>query len=343
MTIIRVLILSLTLIHLNVVKATWLKDHYGRGVRGTTRTGAPQWIAIDRRPSNFRPGVEDGFRLAAFNYPNLPLNLRPVIRNVHSVDHVYAWSNIAHDISNYLKIAYDSQITYKQNNDFVQVREFLTRLFKIDLKAIVNRQYQNPPQPRIAHADYLNENDANLGDAYEGPNDPDNGLNHKLREEALQELDAIDFHNEHFDPTSDFYQQTPTFRANWDHIRNLLEIANSAPANLRYGHAKTNSAIQDNMDPMGGKDGHLTQKEKDWYNMATYLPEVYQFNNLGYLKYKTTSEGNIYQFSSYDYNGYKGKKVKQGRFRYDRNNGVPMLMSSTGGFNSNNRWFIYRF
>ena len=38
----------------------------------------------------------------------------------------------------------------------------------------------------------------------------------------------------------------------------------TAPANLRYGDSRTNSAIREILDPMGKVSGKLTTKEKYW-------------------------------------------------------------------------------
>ena len=44
-------------------------------------------------------------------------------------------------------------------------------------------------------------------------------------------------------------------------IKELLQVLNSAPANLRYGESRTNGSIQDFVDLMGDNTGKPTTKE----------------------------------------------------------------------------------
>jgi len=46
----------------------------------------------------------------------------------------------------------------------------------------------------------------------------------------------------------------------------LLTPLNSAPANLRYGHANTNRIVSDHIDPMGNRVYKITEKEKQYAN-----------------------------------------------------------------------------
>ena len=52
-------------------------------------------------------------------------------------------------------------------------------------------------------------------------------------------------------------------------IKDIFLWANGAPSNLRYGDGSSNSAIQENFDPMGDEYGTITTKESEM--MKTYV------------------------------------------------------------------------
>jgi len=303
--------LFLTILQLNAicVYGTWL---------GRYRNIVPN---IENRPG-FTSVVTRRFKLAAFN------NAGKSVIGKHSLNHVYSWDNILHDISHYLKISYDYARTYRQNNGFIQANLFLNRLFEIDNQAIVRRGYYHlngetiPNPANIMHSDYLvyglyknnpHNNDHNLGD---GPN----GLNHQYRNDVLAKLELLDF----VDEDNNYVKKQKNARL----IRDILKIANSAPANLRYGHSGTNGSIQEKMDPMGDNNGRRTNQEQVWFDMITYKPNVYQYNQNGFL----ISNSGLYIYSSYYYYSKIYENQKLNHQPYNNLNGNPIVMSSTGKF-----------
>ena len=98
-----------------------------------------------RRPQ-FNPtsAVVRGFKRASFNNPNQQ------VAGVHSLDHVYAWNNILHDVSIQMKASYDTQDIL-----FVRQRNFIDKLLEIDPNAVVNTHYFNPVAAPILHSGKL--------------------------------------------------------------------------------------------------------------------------------------------------------------------------------------------
>jgi len=320
------LVVLLALLQFNSAFATntWLESHYG--------------TSIGARPQ-FNPTspLVRGFKTASFNNP------AQQVVGVHSLDHVYAWNNILHDLSIQMKDSYDTQ-----DRSFVRQLNFIDNLFRIDPNAVVNTHYFNQAAALILHSAYLDANNARLGD---GPYFGQPGLNDITKQEAIALLANLDFSRP---------ETIQMKNANRDNIKALLSKLNSAPANLRYGDASTNSAIGESMDPMGANNWSKTGDENNWYNLMTSKPAVYQFQLIGtqwhYLVSVDGLHGNRYVFSSFNFHNRIYEDQENNRIRYDPTQGDPFLMSSTGEFrhqtlNSNrahglvwtNRYFINRF
>ena len=84
-----------------------------------------------------------GFKRASFNNP------AQQVAGVHSLDHVYAWNNILHDLSIQMKDSYDTR-----DNLFYRQRNFINNLFRIDPNAVVNTHYYQAAAP-IFHSGKL--------------------------------------------------------------------------------------------------------------------------------------------------------------------------------------------
>ena len=72
---------------------------------------------------------------------------------------------------------------------------------------------------------------------------------------------------------SNFSKEAEKIADDWANGRNqndatankFRSYVNSAPANLRYGDPKQNSAIGKFVDPMGDQNQKMTPKEKQWH------------------------------------------------------------------------------
>ena len=84
-----------------------------------------------------------GFKRASFNNP------AQQVAGVHSLDHVYAWNNILHDLSIQMKDSYDTRDFL-----FLRQRNFIDKLFRIDPNAVVNTHYYQAAAP-IFHSGKL--------------------------------------------------------------------------------------------------------------------------------------------------------------------------------------------
>ena len=101
-------------------------------------------------------------------------------------------------------------------------------------------------------------------------------LRNEYRKEAIQFFD---------DGTIDFWKEThpgnddplAIKEQNGESIRKLFQLANAASTNLRYGDGSSNSAIQENFDPMGDKDGVVTEKETEMLRNWVVNSNVEQF------------------------------------------------------------------
>ena len=102
----------------------------------------------------------------------------------------------------------------------------------------------------------------------------------QLRDEYLKE--AINYFDE---GTIDFWKEThpgnddplSIKEQNGESIRKLFQLANAASTNLRYGDGSSNSAIQENFDPMGDKNGVVTKKETEMLKNWVVNSDVKQF------------------------------------------------------------------
>ena len=67
-------------------------------------------------------------------------------------------------------------------------------------------------------------------------------------------------------------------------IKELFLWTNAAPSNLRYGDASSNSAIQEDYDPMGDTSGTITTKESEMIKNYVISYEAKEFDGQYYLR-----------------------------------------------------------
>ena len=84
-------------------------------------------------------------------------------------------------------------------------------------------------------------------------------------------------------------------------IKDIFLWANGAPSNLRYGDGSSNSAIQENFDPMGNENGTITTKESEMlknyvvnYKVEVIEGEYYLRSSTGLHKKKVGSSTKWY-------------------------------------------------
>lgn len=115
------------------------------------------------------------------------------------------------------------------------------------------------------------------------------GLGEEYLKEALYYLDEtnrenkVDFWKESHE---DDYFLTQK-EENGKSIREIFELANAATTNLRYGDGSSNSAIQENFDPMGDERGVMTVKETEMMQTYVITPKVEEFNGHYYIRSST--------------------------------------------------------
>ena len=78
-----------------------------------------------------------------------------------------------------------------------------------------------------------------------------------------------------------------TKKQNAESIREIFELANAATTNLRYGDGSSNSAIQENFDPMGDENGKMTQKETEMMKTYVISSNVEEFDGEYYIRSST--------------------------------------------------------
>ena len=129
----------------------------------------------------------------------------------------------------------------------------------------------------------------------------------ELRNEDLEK--ALSFFDEKSYDKIDFWEETHADdpinikEENAKIIRELFQLANQAPTNLRYGDGSSNSAIQEHFDPLGDKNGNMTRKEtemlENWVVSSSVIKPknsnnyyirsstgFYEFDNQWYIKCK---------------------------------------------------------
>ena len=70
-------------------------------------------------------------------------------------------------------------------------------------------------------------------------------------------------------------------------IKDMFQRANAAPSNLRFGDGGSNSAIQENFDPMGDASGKITAKESLMLEKYVINYETEEFDGEYYLRSST--------------------------------------------------------
>ena len=123
--------------------------------------------------------------------------------------------------------------------------------------------------------DYLSETLLSLRDQY--------------LEEALYYLDEantenkVDFWKENHEDDFLLTQK----EQNGKSIREIFELANAATTNLRYGDGSSNSAIQENFDPMGDQNGVMTLHETEMMKTYVISSNVEEFDGYYYIRSST--------------------------------------------------------
>ena len=70
-------------------------------------------------------------------------------------------------------------------------------------------------------------------------------------------------------------------------IKEIFLRANAAASNLRFGDGSSNSAIQENFDPMGDTSGTITTKESEMIEKYVINYETTELNGQYYLRSST--------------------------------------------------------
>jgi len=144
--------------------------------------------------------------------------------------HVFPWSSINACVDQYLK-----------NRRITELDNFIGEIFEVDLVAQAPTRWlpggRPDPTSRVTHDQYLRSTDATRSVVGTGTAKPTMlDQNTKMEQMAL------------------------TARRNGN-INELKKYLNSAPANLRFGEATANVAVNDRLDPMGNLNERLTAKE----------------------------------------------------------------------------------
>jgi len=190
------------------------------------------------RPA-FKNNVKTGFRDAhgkALGTKNF------VAGTKHSLNHVYSWLSIRASVNDEVEAAYKAKLGVSSTK--TKLNQLADKIFEKDLKAVVNLDYFKKSPSSKSHISYLRSGSVTTTKDLED-------LNKDMLIEAKQHIKNLDF--------------TSTSKAvknlNAMEIKELLQVLNSAPANLRYGESRTNGSIQDFIDMMGDKNGKPTTKE----------------------------------------------------------------------------------
>lgn len=116
----------------------------------------------------------------------------------------------------------------------------------------------------------ISENDFELLDLYLSPDLIQKNKN--FLSNILSKIDQINFKDE---------KEKPSYgNKNCPLIVDILSMANSSPANLRYGYSSSNRAIKAGFDPMGDSKGVITTKENNMLRdyVVTYQAKCYEDN-----------------------------------------------------------------
>jgi len=180
--------------------------------------------------------------------------------------HVFPWSSINACVDYYWK----NRQTNKLDN-------FIMEIFEVDRAAIAPTKWLtggNPdPRSSVTHDQYLRITDAARSVVGMGTANPTM-----------------------LDQNTQMKQIALTARRNGN-INALKKYLNSAPANLRFGEATANVAVNDRLDPMGNQNERLTAKEsrlldryencgltdKEWFdtdNNGIHIPSSSSVNGL---------------------------------------------------------------
>jgi len=197
------------------------------------------------RPA-FKNNVKTGFRDAhgkALGTKNF------VAGTKHSLNHVYSWLSIRASVNDEVEAAYKAKLGVSSTK--TELNQLADKIFEKDLKAVVNLDYFKKSPSSKSHISYLRSGSVTNTKDLED-------LNKDMLIEAKLHIKNLDF--------------TSTSKAvknlNAKEIKELLQVLNSAPANLRYGESRTNGSIQDFIDLMGDKNGKPTTKETELVDLG---------------------------------------------------------------------------
>merc|ERR1712038_56616 len=251
-------LIAIFAMHISLVRSNFLQQRY------QISRERPSWATSISIPGQT---IEADFRIAQFG--GNPQNIPSVWHKnslIFTLNHVLSWSQI------YTKLGYLMQDWANTPNQQTEtaVRLFIRKVFQIDNQAYVNPAfcsgYQNAGWNHqctaVSHAGVLaktvNGNGPKLGGEcpkkipFVAPTS--SGTNAHFCGKALQAFEQIRMSgNSNIGKLS-----------NKNNVKTILDNLFNAPANLRYGDSRTNSAIRDILDPMGKGSGRLTTKEKYW-------------------------------------------------------------------------------
>jgi len=197
-------------------------------------------------------GVDNKFKKAQ------NINQIPGPATGYDLCHVVSWKNIRDSFlttgKTGCKTCFLERIA-KNPQVFQALERFLVALFTPDPLAIAPKIEQDPTTKKWTRLTYI-EHEQDILRKIDGSGKSLEALNGEM-------FVAV---RNYLQPTSQDYifKKTDRYAACAD-LKVLLEILNSAPANLRYGVTNVNQyLIKEYTDPMGNANGIATTKERQW-------------------------------------------------------------------------------
>jgi len=193
------------------------------------------------------------------------------IRGRSSLDlcHRLSWNNMRCMLDRLFEYAWTVDATGYNKEGYSIIRKFLDRLFEFDNEAVVNfgpwypplnawsggQWWTIPQTPRQFFGDYITTNSEIFKKWGDYSNDYSNCLN----------KENLNFYNERIGVNG-------AAKKNYDCIKKILSRVYNSPANLRMGNRVANSGNGKCFDPMGNRQGQMTQWEQNL--VKDYLPYI---------------------------------------------------------------------
>jgi len=230
-----------------------------------------RWIY--KRPG-WKSDVEQGFQRAHFEYADGAQGME--------LSHVLPWNYIYAKFETLFLNAWNCEMVNPTDtpNDacYEGINTFIDKLFTPDYEAYVHVVQRPPPEPRnwpldpdpMRHHLTDNDNDNEICYLMRGNLMQ---LNQQYYQQASRLIHNIDYRTEILEEPDQVIDQKYT---SCMAAKEILAIANSAPANLRYADSRMNGGLP-SLDPMGNSNNFirclpdmntrscLTQKEAEWF------------------------------------------------------------------------------